>query len=90
MIKAPTPTRYEILPAERICRDSLSSEDFSLKIKAEKVKKATISPTISIVCMLSGIVKWPGFKNKIAIPNIAKALIVSVTILFFNNKQFFN
>jgi len=37
-IKAPTPTRYEILPAVRICIDSRSSDDFSLKRKAENVR----------------------------------------------------
>jgi hypothetical protein len=31
--------------------------------------------------MVSGIVRWPGFKNRIAIPRIAMALMVSIIMI---------
>lgn len=55
IINVPTPIRYDILPAVRICIDSLSSDDFSLKRYAANVRKEMIKTTINIDTILSGM-----------------------------------
>ncbi len=88
---APMPTRYEIRPARSMCICSRSSILFSLRTNAAYTINATIKPMISILMLLIGILKLPGFKNTAAIPRIAAALTICIFIysLFYNAKNFF-
>lgn len=75
------PTKYEYRLATMICSESRSSDVFSLRTKPAKIKNATTIPRISIVTKVSGIVKFPGFRNTTAIIRMTIELNVSINII---------